>query len=129
MKTLTRSLACLVLGAATVVAAGCAGKDEPTKPTMKPAATMPTTMASKAPAPAPAVPAGPALKAEDMTHTVAMDTPIFGTKASASGGKPEGLLKKGEKVLVMAPGKLAQVTTMAGATGYVATASLTPIGK
>ena len=129
MKTLTRSLTCLLVGAATLVATGCGGKDEPTaeKPKMKPAATMPTTtMASKAPA----TPAAPALKAEDMTHVVDMDTPMFETMSNANVGKPMGMMKKGEKVVVMMPrGKFAQVTTAGGNQAYVATAALKPMGK
>jgi hypothetical protein len=136
MKTLTRSLACLVVaGGAAVVALGGCGKDE--KPMMKPkpVAMEPATkpaMKESVPTPVAAAPAAPAVKMDekDMTHACMSDAPMFTDMPTGAAGKPAMMLKKGEKVVVMVPGrKYSQVTTIGGVKGYVPTASLKPLGS
>ena len=127
---LNGSISAAVLVAATLT--GCA-KDEPAtaktttvaSATTKPAVTVSATMPAAVAAPAPAV----AMTEKDMTHEVTAETPVFGSMPVAADATPAVMLKAGDKVLVVVPrGKYAQITTVGGVKGYVATASLKPIG-
>ena len=63
------------------------------------------------------------MAAKDMTHTIASDAKYSTTM---SGPKTAGSLPKGTPVLLMTPGKTAQVMTPDGKTVYVDNAVLKP---
>jgi uncharacterized protein involved in copper resistance len=120
MKTLTRTLACLLVagGACGLAGFGCAKEEKAATKKAEPTMT-PATMA-----------AAPAMKEADMTHTVMGDCPMFATMPMDASAKPMGACKAGEKVVVLMPrGKYSQVATMSGAKGFVPTQSLKPIGN
>ena len=75
------------------------------------------------------LPSGPPPAAKDLTHVLSKDEPFFLNEPTAD-SKPVGMLKAGDKVLVVIPGATySQVITSKGVSAYTVTDGLMPLGK